>query len=133
MLALTVMVYYTLRMGQEANWKNFWCCAAGYLAALLLKANIAPYPVLALTYLLLRHYDRKLLGKQCIALAAVVLCFILPSEAVQQLPAVSRLYSADLWRGQPDAARHLPGGGLSCRRGAGLCKVCFHAGPGGLC
>ena len=78
MLALTVMVYYTLRMGQEANWKNFWCCAAGYLAALLLKANIAPYPVLALTYLLLRHYDRKLLGKQCIALAAVVLCFILP-------------------------------------------------------
>ena len=78
MLALTAMVYYTLRMGREPGWRNFWCCAGAYMAGLMLKANIAPYPVLALVYLLFVKYDRKLLLRQCGALCGVVLCFVIP-------------------------------------------------------
>lgn len=78
MLALTALVYCTLAMGKTPGWRYFWGAAAAYLLALLLKANIAPYPLLALVYLLLRHYDRKLLLRQCLALSAVVLCFIVP-------------------------------------------------------
>ncbi len=78
MLALTAMVYYTLKMVREPGWPCFWCCAGAYMAALMLKANIAPYPLLALVYLLVMKYDRKLLLRQCGALAAVVLCFVIP-------------------------------------------------------
>lgn len=78
MLALTAMVYYTLRMAREPGWPAFWRCLAAYMAGLMLKANIAPYPLLALLYLLLMKYDRKLLLRQCAALAGVVLCFVIP-------------------------------------------------------
>lgn len=78
MLALTAMVYYTLKMAREPGWPAFWCCLAAYMAGLMLKANIAPYPLLALLYLLVMKYDRKLLLRQCAALAGVVLCFVIP-------------------------------------------------------
>lgn len=78
MLALTAMVYYTLKMAKEPGWPCFWCCLAAYMAGLMLKANIAPYPLLALAYLLFVKYDRKLLLRQCAVLAGVVLCFVIP-------------------------------------------------------
>ena len=78
LLALTGMVYYTLRMGKQPGYRNFWPCAWWYMFGLMMKANIAPYPVFALVYLLVCRYDRKLLLKQCGVLAAVVLCFIIP-------------------------------------------------------
>ncbi|MBQ4066199.1 MAG: glycosyltransferase family 39 protein [Clostridia bacterium] len=78
-LALVAMVYYTLKMGKEKQSKrSFWLCLVFYMIALLLKANIAPYPVFALIYLLIVKYDRKLLFKQCIILACAVLCFVIP-------------------------------------------------------
>lgn len=81
MLALTAMVYYTLRMGKEPGFRWFWPCAAAYMAGLLLKANVALYPLFALVYLLVAKYDRKLLAKQCLVLAGVVLCFVIPWSA----------------------------------------------------
>lgn len=78
MLALTAMVYYTLRMARQPGWPDFWRCLASYMAGLMFKANIAPYPLLALVYLLLTKYDRKLLLRQCAALSAAVLCFVIP-------------------------------------------------------
>ena len=78
LLALTAMIYYTFMMAKEPGWRHFWCCAAAYMLALMFKANIAPYPLLALLYLLLMRYDRKLLLRQCGALAGVVLCFVIP-------------------------------------------------------
>ncbi|MBR7132979.1 MAG: glycosyltransferase family 39 protein [Clostridia bacterium] len=77
-LFFTAMIYFTLKMGKENNYKNFWGCAIFYMLALMLKANIAPYPVFALIYLLVLKYDRKLLVKQIAILAAVVLCFVVP-------------------------------------------------------
>ena len=70
MLALTAMVYYTLRMGKQPGFRYFWPCAISYMAGLMLKANIALYPLFALVYLLL--------AKQCVVLAGVVLCFVIP-------------------------------------------------------
>lgn len=78
MLALTALVYYTLRMEKEPGWQWFWGAAAAYMAALMLKANIALYPLFALVYLIARGYDRKLLLKQCVSLAGIVLCFVIP-------------------------------------------------------
>lgn len=78
-LCLVAMVYYTLRMGKEkTGYRSFWLCALFYMCALMLKANIAPYPIFALVYLLIMKYDRTLLLKQCGLLACVVLCFIVP-------------------------------------------------------
>ena len=78
MLALTAMVYYTLRMGRQPGFRYFWPCAISYMAGLMLKANIALYPLFALVYLLVVKYDRKLLAKQCVVLAGIVLCFVIP-------------------------------------------------------
>ena len=79
LLCLVAMVYYTLKMGKEnKGYANFWCCLIAYMAGLMLKANIAPYPVFALIYLLIVKYDKKLLFKQCAILASVVLCFVIP-------------------------------------------------------
>ena len=78
MFALTAMVYYTLRMGKQPGFRYFWPCAIAYVAGLMLKANIALYPLFALIYLLVVKYDRKLLAKQCVVLAGIVLCFVIP-------------------------------------------------------
>ncbi len=78
MLALTAMVYYTMRMAKKPDWRSFWCCLIAYMLSLQCKANIAPYPLLALLYLLLMKYDRKLLLRQCGVLAGAVLCFLVP-------------------------------------------------------
>ncbi len=77
-LCFTAMIYFTFKMGKENNYKNFWGCAIFYMIALMLKANIAPYPIFALIYLLFVKYDKKLLIKQCIILALIVLCFVVP-------------------------------------------------------
>lgn len=78
LLALTAMVYYTLRMGRQPGFRYFLPCAISYMAGLMLKANIALYPLFALVYLLVVKYDRKLLAKQCVVLAGIVLCFVIP-------------------------------------------------------
>lgn len=78
-LCLIAMVYYTLKMGQETqSHRSFWLCALFYMGGLMLKANIAPYPLFALVYLLIVKYDRKLLLKQCGILACIVLLFVIP-------------------------------------------------------
>lgn len=78
LLALIAMVYYTLRMGRQPGFRYFLPCAISYMAGLMLKANIALYPLFALVYLLVVKYDRKLLAKQCVVLAGIVLCFVIP-------------------------------------------------------
>lgn len=78
MFALTAMVYYTLRMGKQPGFRYFWPCAISYMAGLMLKANIVLYPLFALVYLLVVKYDWKLLAKQCVVLAGIVLCFVVP-------------------------------------------------------
>lgn len=79
LLSLVMMVYYTFKMGKEnKGYRNFIGCMLAYLFGLMLKANIALYPLFALVYLLIVKYDKKLLFKQCVILACAVLCFVIP-------------------------------------------------------
>ena len=78
LLAFTAMIYYSLKMAENRDFKTFWKCLIAYMCGLMLKANIAPFPLFVLLYLILKKYDLKLLGKQCLVLAAVVLCFVIP-------------------------------------------------------
>ncbi len=77
-LCFTAMVYYTLRMGKEQSAVAFVLTLVSYMAGLMLKANIAPYPVFALVYLLITGYDRTKLGRQVILVACAVLLFVVP-------------------------------------------------------
>ena len=77
-LFLTAMIYFTFMMGKSREWKYFWGCLVTYMLALMLKANVAPYPVFALVYLLIVKYDFKTLLKQGVILGCAVLCFVIP-------------------------------------------------------
>ena len=77
-LCLSAMLYYTFLLGRERSRRAFAGCAVSYLAAILLKANIAVYPLFALGYLLTVKYPFKRLLKQGLILACLVLCFLVP-------------------------------------------------------
>lgn len=72
------MIYYTLRMAKDQKNASFWGCLICYMGGLMLKANIALYPLFALVYLLIKKYDGKKLIKQIVILSCVVLCFVIP-------------------------------------------------------
>lgn len=78
LLCFTAMIYFTLRMGRDGDWRAFWGCLAAYLGGLLLKANIALYPLFALAYLLCVHYPVKKLLRQAAVLACAAVCFLVP-------------------------------------------------------
>ena len=78
LLALTAMVYYTFRMGRDSGHKSFCLCTVFYLFGLMLKANIALYPLFAFVYLLFIKYDIRRLLKQTVVLSCAVLCFVIP-------------------------------------------------------
>ena len=80
-LCFTAMVYNTLRMGKEQSASAFVLTLLSYMAGLMLKANIAPYPVVALIYLLWTGYDRKKLGRQVVIVTCAVLMFLVPWSA----------------------------------------------------
>ena len=76
MLCFCIMIYATLMMANNKNY--FWPCAIFYILALMFKANIAIYPLFAMCYLFLKKYDLKIFAKQCVILASMVLCFVIP-------------------------------------------------------
>lgn len=78
MLLFTAMVYYTIMMGKTNKRLPFILCTISYMLALMLKANIAIYPVFALIYLLIVKYNFVKLLKQGLILGCVVLCFVIP-------------------------------------------------------
>lgn len=78
MCCFAAMIYYTLRMGQKQDNYSFWGCLIAYMAGLMLKANIAIYPLFALGYLLCVKYNIKKLLKQIVIVACAVLCFVVP-------------------------------------------------------
>lgn len=77
-LCLSAMLYYTFLLGKARSRRAFFGCAASYLPALLLKANIALYPLFALGYLLAVKYPFRRLLRQGIALACAAACFLVP-------------------------------------------------------
>lgn len=78
MLALMVMVYATLKMGQGGGWPYFFLCYLAYFFALMLKANIGIYPIFAGLYLLAKKYPIKWLLAQGLVAGLLLMAFIVP-------------------------------------------------------
>ena len=78
LLFFTAAVYFTFKMGRDGQWRDFWGFLTAYMGALIFRANIAPYPIFALLYLLVVKYDRKRLLRQYVLLACALLCFVIP-------------------------------------------------------
>jgi len=78
MFALAASVYFTLKIGKSPSWVYFFGLLAAYMGGFLLRANLLLYAPLALLYLLLAGYDKKLLRKYSAIFAAALICFILP-------------------------------------------------------
>lgn len=74
----TASIYYTFMMGRSKAPRYFWCCAAAFFLAFMLKANYGIYPLFAAIYLLLVKYDFKLLLKQGLVLGGLMLVFLVP-------------------------------------------------------
>lgn len=77
-LCFTAMIYFTLRMGKAGLERDFGGCLIAYLGGLLLKANIALYPLFAFVYLLCVRYPLKKLLRQAVVLTCAVACFLVP-------------------------------------------------------
>ena len=77
-LSLSAMLYFTLLLGKKQSRGAFVGCFVSYLAALLLKANIALYPLLALPYLPSVKYPFRRLLRQGVNLACGVACVLVP-------------------------------------------------------
>ena len=78
MLLLTMMIYFTLQMGQTGKTRYYAGCGIAYLLALSFKANIGLYPVFAGVYLLCKRYGFVKLLRQGVILALVLACCLAP-------------------------------------------------------
>jgi 4-amino-4-deoxy-L-arabinose transferase-like glycosyltransferase len=78
MFCLLWMIVFTVRAADRPNWGHFIGVVFFYLAALMFRATVALYPLVAVGYLLLRHYPRQLLWKQLAAAAVIVVLMLSP-------------------------------------------------------
>ena len=78
MFCMIWIIYFTLRIARQPKYRYFWGIVATYMGALLMRPNVAPYPLFLFLYLLVKHYDIQLLWRQILIAACVVLAFIVP-------------------------------------------------------
>ena len=78
MFGFIFLIYSSLMLARTKKPKYFYQVVAFYMFSILFKANIAPYPVFLIIYLLLNKYDLKLLGKQMLISAAILSVFFIP-------------------------------------------------------
>lgn len=74
----SAMIYFTFLLGRERSRRAWVGCTVFYLLALLLKANIAPYPLFALFYFLAVKYPLKQILIKGALLAGLTLLVLLP-------------------------------------------------------
>lgn len=77
-LSCVFLIYSSIQLAETKKWKYFYFICFWYMFALLLKANIAPYPLFLIVYLLFKKYDLKVLGKQIVIAMVITLSFIIP-------------------------------------------------------
>ncbi len=78
MFGFIFLIYSSIMLERTRKWKYFYEVVVFFMFSVLLKANIAVYPVFLIIYLLLKKYDIKLLGKQLIIAGVVVATFFIP-------------------------------------------------------
>lgn len=72
------LIYSSLMLANTQKPKYFYQVITFYMFCILLKANIAPYPIFLIIYLLFKKYDLKLLGKQLLISASILCIFFVP-------------------------------------------------------
>lgn len=78
MFGFIFLIYSSIMLGKTQNKKYFCQIIIFYMFCLLLKANIAPYPIFLILYLLLKKYNTKLLLKQMLIAGIVLSMFFIP-------------------------------------------------------
>lgn len=72
------MIYYSIRLVENGLWKNFYFLMIFYILSIMFKANIAIYPIFLFIYMLIKKYNFKLIIKQGLIGALIVICVLTP-------------------------------------------------------
>lgn len=72
------LIYATLMIAKTKEKKYFYQIVFFYMFCLLMKANIAPYPLFLVIYLLMKKYDVKLLFRQLLIAGGIMSIFFIP-------------------------------------------------------
>ncbi len=78
MFGFIFLIYSSIMLANTQKQKYFYQVITFYMFCILLKANIAPYPIFLIIYLLFKKYDLKLLGKQLLISASILCIFFVP-------------------------------------------------------
>lgn len=72
------LIYFSIQLAYEKKKKYFWFIVASYIACLLIRPTIAPYPLFLFVYLYFKKYDMKLMGRQIVLASLCVSMVIIP-------------------------------------------------------
>lgn len=78
MFGFIYLIYATIKIAKTKENKYFYQIIFFFLFCVLLKANIAVYPLFLILYLLLNRYDYKLMIKQLVIAGGIMLLFFVP-------------------------------------------------------
>lgn len=78
MFGFIYLIYSSLQLARTKENKYFYQIIIFYMICILLKANIAPYPLFLIIYLIIKKYDLNKLLKQMLIAAGVLLVFFIP-------------------------------------------------------
>ena len=78
MFGFIFLIFASLMLGKTKKQRYFYQIIVWYLFCVLLKANIAPYPLFLIVYLIFEKYDLKILIKQLLISAGILLIFFVP-------------------------------------------------------
>ncbi len=78
MMAFIMLIYNTFLLEKNRDRKHLIRVIIWYMVALLFRGNILPYPLILISYLLIKQYDKKLLCKQMIIATICVMIFFVP-------------------------------------------------------
>lgn len=78
MTALIFFVYYSIRLSRTRTWRDLLAVVVAYLIALYFRPTIALAPICLLPLLLFKRYPLRLLTKQAIGAALIVVLALAP-------------------------------------------------------
>lgn len=78
MFGFIYLIYSSLQLERTKNNRYFYQIIALYMLCVLLKANIAPYPLFLIIYLLIKKYDVAKLVKQMLIAGGILAVFFIP-------------------------------------------------------
>ena len=77
-LLFSLLVYHTIKISNNPNKRDYVLIIIYYILGVLIRPNIAIYPVFLTIYLLLKKYDIKLLIKQVLLAATFLIIILIP-------------------------------------------------------